>query len=110
MSKRLDLEKNKIFDACVCHGSAGIAHFFNRMYHETKMKEFYDISIYWIETTLKMASFSDGLAGFKTWHTEQHGGWVNEYCLLEGISGIGLSLLSFYNSKTLDWDKAFLMS
>ena len=110
MSQRRDLKINHVYDACFCHGTSGIAQFFNRMYYETQIEEFYDASTYWVEKTLEMASFHDGLAGFKTSQSEKRGGWVNESSLLEGIAGIGLTLLSFYHPKSIEWDKVFLMS
>lgn len=79
-----------VTDAGLCHGSAGIAMIYRYMYYETENTLFLDTSDYWISITLKMARFSDGLAGYKTWNGE----YKNDYSLLTGISGIGLMLLS----------------
>ena len=41
-----------------------------------------------------MAKFEDGLAGYKKYRMEEYGGWTNDYGFLEGVSGIGLALIS----------------
>lgn len=107
--ERRNLKENSVIDAGICHGTAGIAHFFNRFYWETKMPIFKETSDYWINETLKMAAFTDGLAGYKTWQGEAKN-WVNEYGLLEGISGIGLVLYSFLSEEEPTWDKCLLLS
>jgi lantibiotic biosynthesis protein len=63
-------------------------------------------SNYWYDQTLKMGSRNDGLAGYKFLSQQ---GWANEYNLLEGVSGIGLSLLSFLD-PSFSWDECLLIS
>jgi len=109
-AKRRDLEKNGVVDAGICHGTSGIAHIFNRFYRDTKLPEFKEATDYWIEQTLLMARFKDGLAGFKTWQGPKHG-WTNEYGLLEGIAGIGLVLNSYLHPEIEPtWDRCLLLS
>lgn len=108
-SKRKDLKENEVLDAGICHGTAGIAHIFNRFYCETKMPIFKETAAYWIDQTLKMAWHADGLAGYKSWHGK-NSEWVNRYCLLEGIAGIGLVLLSYISEEETTWDKSLLLS
>ena len=109
-ANRRDLEENLVKDAGLCHGTSGIAHCFNRAYNYTNRIEFKDAATYWFDETLKMAIHEDGLAGFKTWRTNEHGGWVNEYGLLEGIAGIGLSLISAIAPIEPKWDECLLLS
>ncbi len=109
-SNRRDLQKNYVIDAGLCHGTAGIAHIFNRMYRNTNMKEFKDASDYWLNETLKMARFDDGLAGYKAYRTEEYGGWINEYGFLEGVAGIGLAILSAISDIEPKWDESLLLS
>jgi len=108
-SQRRDLKDNYVMDACFCHGTSGIAHVFNRMWRETGMDECKHAAAYWIEQTLDMAKFTDGLAGYKTW---QGGvlGYETRYGLLEGIAGIGLVLLSYYYEIEPTWDECLLLS
>jgi len=109
-SKRIDLQKELVFDAGICHGTSGIAHIFNRMYLYTNVIEFKEASEYWFEKTIEKATHKDGLAGFKAWHTEKNGGWVNEYGILEGIAGIGLALISVVSDIDPSWDECLLLS
>ena len=108
-SKRRNLKENGVMDACFCHGTSGIAHVFNRMWRETGMPECRDAAAYWISQTLGMAKFKDGYAGFKTWQGVERG-YQGEYGLLEGIAGIGLSLLSYIADDSFTWDECLLLS
>jgi len=107
-SRRKMLE-NGIMDAGICHGASGISHIFNRLYKNTKIEAFKKTSVYWMKKAIEMAHFSDGLAGFKTWRGDK-GEWINELSLLEGISGIGLSILSQLNPDLMNWDECLLLS
>lgn len=109
-SKRRDLVKNRLMDASFCHGTAGVAHIFNRLYIDTKIDLFKDAFDYWIEETLKMAKFEDGLAGFKHYSGLEQGYWRNDYGFLEGIAGIGLTLISKVSDIEPAWDELFLLS
>ncbi len=109
-NERRDLNKNMVLDAGLCHGAAGIGHIFYRMWYNTKLPEFKAAADYWFDVTLKMAYHQDGLAGYKSWRTEEYGGWQNETSLLEGVAGIGLVLMSYYYEIDPDWDECLLLS
>jgi lantibiotic modifying enzyme len=108
---RFETDKDFIKDACLCHGTAGIAHMFNRFYKETNLPEFRKASLQWIEATLEMSKHSDGLAGYKMWQGKDKA-WGVDYGLLEGIAGVGLALLGFLAEDTeeLAWDSCLLLS
>lgn len=107
--KRTNLEENGIYDANICHGAAGVAHIFNKVYQYSKTPEFKAATDLWIEHTLSFAKYEDGLAGFKTYDNEK--GLVNSTGLLTGISGIGLVLLSYLYPETVNtWDRCLLLS
>lgn len=108
--KRLDLKSNYVIDAGICHGSAGISHIFKRMYVNTKIPEFNVAANSWIEKTLEFAKYNDGFAGYKTWYPESRGGLKPVLGLLEGISGIGLALLSNISEEEPVWDECLLLS
>ena len=108
--KRKTKEETKVVDAGICHGSSGIALIYNRMYFYTGIKEFKEAANYWIRETLNLATFKDGLAGYKSYQSEQTGGWKNDYSLLEGVSGIGLALLSHISNEEPYWDRCLLLS
>ncbi|HXB41890.1 MAG TPA: lanthionine synthetase LanC family protein [Bacteroidia bacterium] len=109
-SKRRDLIENGIVDACFCHGTSGVAHIFNRFYKKTKIEELNEARWYWFDQTLKMDKFPDAPAGYKAWEAES--GWLDEYGIIEGVAGIGLSLLGFLTEdiEIMDWDKCLLIS
>ena len=108
---RKNLVDNYVQDAGLCHGAAAIGHIFYRMWWNTKLPEFKDAATYWFQETLKMATFEDGFAGFKT--LEMPNGkqeWLNKYGLLDGIAGIGLALLTYYYEMEPEWDECLLLS
>jgi len=109
-TQRKDLQENFVLDAGLCHGTAGIAHIYNRMYNYTQRDEFKQAALYWFDQTLKMAKFEDGLAGYKTWRSIEYGGWQNDYGLLTGIAGIGLALISAVSDIEPAWDECLLLS
>jgi len=110
-TQRRSLEDNFVKDAGLCHGTAGIGHIFYRMWWNTKLPEFKDAADYWFDQTLKMATFEDGLAGFKTFQMlNGKPMWENDYELLTGISGIGLALYMYYYDLEPVWDECLLLS
>ena len=108
-SWRRDLKDNMVFDACFCHGTSGIGHIFYRMWYNTKILEFKEAADYWFGKTIEMASFKDGLEGFKIWNTLTHS-YDNSYGLLEGVAGIGLALISYAYETEPFWDECLLLS
>ncbi len=109
-SKRRDLKENMVLDAGLCHGTAGIAHIFNRMYINTRISEFKETADYWFNQTLKMAKFIDVLAGFKVFRIKEQVSWINDYEFLEGIAGIGLAMISYVSEIEPTWDECLLLS
>jgi len=110
-ASRRDLEVNSVFDASVCHGAAGVAHIFNRMFQYTREEEFKDATLYWLKQTMDFALFDDGIAGFKVWHgREADGKWVNDLNMLSGVAGVGLVLLSAVSDIEPGWDQCLLLS
>lgn len=105
-AKRISVERTGVIDAELCHGSAGVAMIFRRMYLWTGCDEFKEATNFWINKTLNYACFDDGLAGYKTY---VHPKWELDYSLLSGISGTGLMLLSYLQNDCQPWDKMFLL-
>lgn len=109
-ARRRDLEKNGVVDAGLCHGTCGLGHIFHRLYREEGDPIFKDAALYWFDQTLEMARFSDGPGGFKARYGDDFGGWVNRLDLLEGVSGIGLALISLISPVEPAWDSCMLLS
>lgn len=109
-SQRRDLQINAIRDAGLCHGSAGVAYIFWTLYLKTRKQEFWETAEYWLDITMKMAKYEDGLAGYKAYRTEEHGGPEKSEVLLDGIAGIGLALLSYLSCNEIAWDECLMLS
>jgi len=107
--KRTKMIENGVMDAGICHGTSGICHIFNRLYVMTKIELFKEMSVFWLERSIAMDHFSDGLAGFKSWQGEKYG-WNNQLSILDGIIGIGLCFLSQLNPDLINWDECLLLN
>ncbi len=103
-AQRRNLKKNSISDAGICHGTAGLALIFRRIYLNTKMEIFKSTSEYWLKKTLRISVQENGFTGF----TDSEGNFNPN--LLEGIAGIGLVLLSFATDTEPIWDECLLLS
>lgn len=95
-------------DACLCHGAFGNAQIFRFIYEETKLEEFDKARQFWIVQGLGMATFSNGICGFKKWIGP------NEYnsndSFLEGITGIALSMIDYISPIKNTWDQCLMIS
>lgn len=105
-TRRRELRKNAVVDAGMCHGTVGIAHIFNRMFHYTGIETFEEAARYWFDETLKMAVFEDGYAGFKRFHSQ----WINSADIFDGISGIGLAIIAAVSNIEPRWDRMMMLS
>ncbi len=95
----------------ICHGIAGIAHIFKRIWLNTKNEVFLVASNHWYKELMKLSNHKDGLAGFKNFHLKgQERIWFNSTNILEGISGIGLSLINYLSDIEPTWDECLLLS
>lgn len=102
-----ELQIKQMLDGDFCHGTVGVAHMFGRFYNATGLEKLRESSEYYYAKTLDMAYHKEGLAGFNHYRLE---GYANDYSLLEGISGIGLSLISGTSNIEPKWDACFLLS
>ena len=109
-TNRMELEANGIYDASICHGSAGLVQIFNRLFQETGDQKFYRAAIYWLKVTLDLGKYEDGIAGFKYQNPTKPEGWVKSSDFLEGIAGIGLVLISAVSDITPSWDECLMLS
>ena len=106
-TQRLSLTENRVVDAGICHGSAGIALIYYRLYIETQMREFNEATNHWLKQTINFSKYEDGLAGYKTSLIDE---LKCDYSLLTGISGIGLALISCIEKGNQEWDEMLLLS
>lgn len=109
-SYRKKTDNTGVIDSCVCHGSAGLAQIFRRIYILTGEKQYKDTSEYWIQKTVDMAIYKTYLADYRFWQGTQNG-WQSAISLLEGISGVGLSLLAYIADDAFysKWEEILLI-
>ncbi len=106
-------ELSGVRDAGLCHGSAGLAHLFNRMYQETGEPQLAAISRHWFEHALDFRQPGQGLAGYLAFSFEDDAvteKWRADPGLLEGVAGIGLALLGGLGDFEPAWDRVLMLS
>lgn len=106
-------ELSGVRDAGLCHGSAGLAHLFNRMYQETGEPRLAAISRHWFEHALDFRQPGKGLAGYLAFTFEDDAvteKWRADPGLLEGAAGIGLALLAGLDDFEPAWDRVLMLS
>ena len=106
---RTAVEDSMVRDAGVCHGSYGNAQMFFRMYKETGDQVFKDAFEFWIQDGIDRGTFEDGYAGYKQWKGVDKS-WEAETSLLEGIAGIGLTILDYLADYDTNWDECLMIS
>ena len=106
---RTAVEDSMVRDAGVCHGSYGNAQMFFRMYKETGDQVFKDAFEFWIQDGIDRGTFEDGYAGYKQWKGVDKS-WEAETSLLEGIAGIGLTILDYLADYNTNWDECLMIS
>jgi lantibiotic modifying enzyme len=105
-------ERAGIFDACLCHGAAGLGHLFNRIFQRTGDEAFAHAARFWFERALDTRRPGEGIAGFCTWKGGRSpgAGWIVQPGFLDGAAGIALALLAAATPFEPAWDRAMLVS
>jgi len=103
-----------VVNACFCHGAAGLAHIYNRMYQATGEAKLGAAALHWLERTL----------GFYRLARDTEGSWVEGNSdpgqrerwtwtgveMVDGVVGVALVLLAAATSTEPTWDRMFLVS
>ena len=109
-SNRKNLDINSVFDACVCHGTSGLGAMFDVLASLYPCEQFNKASEFWIKETFKMGHFTDGIVGYKKMNMpDGKVTFSNEDGLLEGVVGIGLSMLTYISVEFAQWTKLLLI-
>jgi len=109
----LPLDKTGVADAPLCHGAAGVAHIFNRIYQAEGDRRCRDYAILWFERTMEMRQPGSGVGGFSSLtrpDPDRSVVWEANPAFLDGASGIALALLSAVTSAEPGWDRMLLLS
>ena len=104
-------EETGVVDACLCHGAAGNAHLFNRLYQATGHPKLKSAAQHWLARTLELREPGRGVAGFRTRvRVDDQDVWRDAPGMLNGAAGIGLALLAASSATAPDWDGVMLIS
>jgi hypothetical protein len=102
-----DPQDSEIVDAALCHGSAGLAHLFNRMHQASGDPLLAEAARAWYRYTVDMQRPGAGIAGYEFF---AEAGWVPLTGLLSGLAGVGLGLLGGVSSREPAWDQFLAVS
>ena len=110
LAARRQLENTGVVDACLCHGSAGNAHLFNRLFQATGEPLFAEAALRWYRDALARHLPGQGIGGFLTWSGDGSGrrDWNGLPGFLIGAAGIALALAAGYSSSEPSWDRVLL--
>jgi hypothetical protein len=100
-----------IQDAAICHGAAGVAHLFNRLYQATEEPDLAAAAHRWLETVLAMRQPGSPFAGFPAARRDpitRKLTWVSDRGLLQGSTGVALVLLAAATDIAPTWDRLLL--
>ena len=104
-------ETSGIQDACLCHGSSGVAHILRRLAEIYDDDLLMNAATLWLKIAIDQGTEQGGYGGYlfhgldgrdnPTWHTC--------FDLLNGSAGVGLSLLSASGLLPPNWDQFLLV-
>lgn len=100
-------DESKVVDAGLCHGAAGIAHAFGRLFQRTGDPRFQDAALFWVRRTLDMRTRGQGIGGYRAWAFDA---WTDRTGLLTGASGIAAALAAAISPVDPGWDEFLLCS
>lgn len=101
------------YDAGFCHGTSSVAFFHKKWYKIAKNEMFEDLYNKFIFETLIAAKHEQGMAGFLK--HDGKGDLVKAIGMLDGIAGIGVVLIDYYNyylknEVNLNWQSMYLLN
>lgn len=106
------LEGSGAVDAGMCHGAAGNAHLFNRLYQATGDPLYAEAARAWFERALEHRRPGEGLGGYTMYVVDHQGelGWRGDAGFLTGSAGVGLALLAATTPVEPEWDRLLVVS
>lgn len=122
---RVPVEASGVQDAGLCHGAAGLAHIYHRLYRESGEEALADAARLWIERTLDYQregrEMGHGIGGFPAYRPEglpeerPEGEapkfiWEDDPGFLTGAAGVGLALLAATSDVEPAWDRVLAIS
>jgi hypothetical protein len=104
------MDQSGVVDAGICHGAAGAAHLYNRLYQATGDPVLREAAAAWIERTLAYRKPGVGVGGFEMWvmGDGEELAWRPDPGFLTGSAGAGLALLAAATPVEPEWDRVLL--
>jgi hypothetical protein len=105
-------EVTGVDDAGLCHGTAGLAQVFHRLFRATGDETLREAALFWLGRTLEMRQPGLGPGGFGVADFDAAGQriWTPAPGFLTGSAGIGLALLAAITPVEPEWDRLMLLS
>lgn len=102
----------RLWDAGLCHGTAGLGHLYNRLGQSTGLESLRNAARHWLERTLAMHTPGAGHGGYRSYapSQERDSPWEDDESFLTGSTGIGLALLAGFTDADPGWDRRLLLS
>lgn len=104
--------KTGVVDAGLCHGAAGNAHLFNRLFQATRRRSFWDAAHFWFEWTLLAKHADRGVGGYQSRQSRKENTaefyWEDDASFLTGATGIALAVLAALTPVEPTWDQVLL--
>jgi lantibiotic modifying enzyme len=100
-------------DAGLCHGAAGLALIFHRLWQHAGEPLFADAARWWYGRVLDFHRPGLGIGGYQAWDTPNGGStfsWVDDDSFLVGSVGVGLTLLAGIGRVEPAWDRLLATS
>ncbi len=100
-------------DAPLCHGAAGVAHIFNRIYQTEGDRRCLDAALLWYQRTMAFRQAGSGVGGFSSRTRPDPLGppvWEASPAFLDGAVGVALAFLAALTPVEPSWDRMLLVS
>lgn len=105
---RLNPVIEEVKDSAICHGASGLALIYSKVYDSTQKDKYKTTAEYWLNHVLNDNQHEEGICGYQS-NMGRKIGWSSETGLLEGITGIGLSLLSQLDDNNKGWEELLML-
>jgi lantibiotic biosynthesis protein len=106
-------DQTGIADAPLCHGAAGVAHIFNRIYQTEGDRRCLDAALLWYQRAMAFRQTGTGVGGFSSLTRPDPSAppvWEASPAFLDGAGGVALAFLAAVTSIEPSWDRMLLLS
>ena len=108
MARRCAKRTAGLIDASLCHGSAGLAHLYNRLHQASGDEVMSETARSYYRHALDLRREGEGIGGYLSWAEEQV--WAPNPGFLVGAAGTALALLAAVTAREPEWDRTLAIS